>query len=499
MDQFKFKINDRFSIDQSDWYKQDKTPTIRAAGKADPAFLEAILAYYARYGNDESLHGTKRHQIETLSPNYTISGAINGLWESPLTAAIRANLPHNVRLLLDAGADPNGIQLRDMEDYSVRFIRGRHFQDDVSSFSMCARRALVLEQAQAKGISQQLCPLTQTELDERRRGFPRFWTEPNLPGQRLRMDRALTGLEVAAKIGSPEIFGILRAAGADESAWVKPTSDNEADQVQEGSYSVSALSRSSPVHEAIEAGNQSMFRYLLSSCGYSPNYLPRAASTICLPPLSYIIACCDLTNSGVQRCLVDLLSHPQLEPNLRTPVFNVHVLHFATAHHDPDLLLWLAASIPGGLGSAGTTALGHTLLHIASLPLTSNQTALYNPDVAESIHCARTLDSKWFFHILPSPLHIQFPKPQEGPRKPQPLTDSQRQAQNATIQLLLQWGGIDVRAEDVDGNTALHYLAGTINVSEDIVEMVRQADGGEETWENATNCHGITPRQMWCK
>lgn len=75
----------------------------------------------------------------------------------------------------------------------------------------------------------------------------------------------------------------------------------------------------------------------------------QGALTIRLPPLSYIIARCDLSNSGVQRCLVDLLSHPQLKPNLRTPIFNVHVLHFATAHHDPDLLSWLAASIPGGL------------------------------------------------------------------------------------------------------------------------------------------------------
>jgi hypothetical protein len=63
----------------------------------------------------------------------------------------------------------------------------------------------------------------------------------------------------------------------------------------------------------------------------------------------------------------------------------------------------------------------------------------------------------------------------------------------------LEWGRIDVRAEDVDGNTALHYLAGTIDVSEDNVGMVRRANGVEETWENAKNCHGITPRQMWCK
>jgi hypothetical protein len=114
MDQF--KINDRFSIDQPDWNKHDETPTIRAAEKSDPAFLEAILAYYAANGNDESLPDPERHQTETLSPNYTISGAIHGHWVSPLTAAIRASLPHNVRLLA-ASADPNGIQLRDIEDY----------------------------------------------------------------------------------------------------------------------------------------------------------------------------------------------------------------------------------------------------------------------------------------------------------------------------------------------------------------------------------------------
>lgn len=32
-------------------------------------------------------------------------------------------------------------------------------------------------------------------------------------------------------------------------------------------------------------------------------------------------------------------------------------------------------------------------------------------------------------------------------------------------------------------------MAGTGNVSEYIV-MVRQIDGGEETWQNAANCYG---------
>lgn len=115
-----------------------------------------------------------------------------------------------------------------------------------------------------------------------------------------------------------------------------------------------------------------MLRYLLSTCECSPNYQPHAAPTVSHLPLSYAIARCDLTNAGVQRCSVDLLSHPELNANLCTPIFNIYALHFATAHHDPDLLSWLAAFIPGGLSSAGTTALGQTLLHIACLPLTAN-------------------------------------------------------------------------------------------------------------------------------
>src|SRR3954453_8717683 len=77
--------------------------------------------HYTARSTDECLPVQTRIQIESLSPNYTISGALNGNWESPLTAAIRANPPHNVRLLLGAGADPYGISLRSMEDYSVRF------------------------------------------------------------------------------------------------------------------------------------------------------------------------------------------------------------------------------------------------------------------------------------------------------------------------------------------------------------------------------------------
>jgi hypothetical protein len=75
--------------------------------------------------------------------------------------------------------------------------------------------------------------LTQKELDERSQGFPRFWAESNVPGQRLQIGWALTALEVAAKVGNLEIFDILRAARADESTWVQGVLlDDEQDQVR---------------------------------------------------------------------------------------------------------------------------------------------------------------------------------------------------------------------------------------------------------------------------
>ncbi|KAJ5390809.1 uncharacterized protein N7496_001877 [Penicillium cataractarum] len=491
---------DRLTADDLDDSCDDDTPIIRAAAKSNPAILEALLAHHAKASAEENLSYRELSRLERLGPGATISGTACNIFRSPLKSAIRAHLPHNARLLLAAGANPDGIHRICMSDYSVRWIRGRHFRDDVTSFASCKPRDIVLANARRKGISHQLCPLTQAELDERSYGFPRFWTEPNVPGQRLQMEKALTALEVAAQVGDVESLDMLRAAGADETAWVKEVSlDEKQFQLDDAEWSVSYLSTSSPVHEAIAAGQQSMLRHLLSTCGYSPNYRPYAAPTVALPPLSYAIARCNPSDPGVQRCIVDLLSHPKLDANLRTPIFNVHALHFATAYHDPGILLWLATRVPGGYNAAGTTALGHTLLHIACLPLTATQTVARNPHVAKSIHCARTLDSKWKPHRLPSPLHIEFSTAEAIGLgyKLTPMTVVEQLAQQAKIRILVDWAGVDVRAKDVEGNTALHYLAGTLNMSEDTVEMVRQIEGGEEVWEKSENCYGVTPKMMW--
>ncbi|KAA8651354.1 uncharacterized protein ATNIH1004_000236 [Aspergillus tanneri] len=209
------------------------------------------------------------------------------------------------------------------------------------------------------------------------------------------MQNVLTTLEVVTKTGNQENFNLLRAAAADESSWVQPaTTDKDKDddddddvdrfEMHNDNTPISVLSTSSPVHEAIAASLQHILRHLLSTCGYSHKYLPCVAAIVALPPLSYTIVRCDLNNADVQRCLVDLLSRPQIDINLRTPVFSIHPLHFAMAYHDPDLLSWLTGFIPGGSSAAGVTALGHTLLHVASIPLTTSQIIARNPDVAEA-------------------------------------------------------------------------------------------------------------------
>ncbi|KAL2850519.1 hypothetical protein BJX68DRAFT_266724 [Aspergillus pseudodeflectus] len=471
-----YQLTDRDLDDQG----YDDNPAIRAAANANSAVLEALLAYYKSRCDDKTLTGYEQRSITRCSPSATIA------FRSPIKAAISINSAENLRLLLAAGADPDGILRWEAADYSARSV--------------------VLAKAREHGIVHPVCPLTEGELDERRRWFPMFWTEWFVPGRSLRMGRAWTALEEAAGYGRPELFDLLRAAGADESAWVQQSDSDDPELWNfDESTPVSFLTTSSPLHEALYWGEQAMVRHLLSTCEHSPNYRPPAAPTMALPPLSHILVRCDLDDENVHNCLVDLLAHPRLDLNLRTPVFGIHPLHFATAHHNPKLLTWLAGFIPGGLATARTTALGHTLLHIACVPLIPNQIVAKNPNVLKSIHCIRTVDYRWHprVKLLPSPSCGEVATAEEiASIDPQPLTTAEQQAQLATIRVLVearqgQEEVADVRAKDVDGNTALHYLAGTLNMSDEIIELVRGLEGGEEAWWEAKNHWGLTPSQLW--
>ncbi|KGO72619.1 hypothetical protein PEX1_058410 [Penicillium expansum] len=395
----------------------EDSATIVAAKNPNPAVLEALLKRY--FTHLESVPtGREDRALKQWSPNANTMGAIYGTYDSPLTVAIRANIPENVRALLAAGADPTGITLQDLSDYAVRFIRGRDAKTDMSSFALCPPREQILAVTEAKGITRQTQPLTQAEFDERSKGFPRFWTEPNVPGQRLRLSKALTGLEVAAGLGNENPFSLVRNAGADESA-----------------------------------------------------------------------------------SLMHLLQHPDLDQHLRSPIFGIHPLHLAVARHDPDLLSRLPIPLP----TAGTTALGLNLLHIAPLTLTENINKK-NPDSVQSIHCARTLDSNWLSHAFPSPIHLDpkgrlgyglvRPIPGQYIEPTIPLTSMEQEAQLSTLHLLVRVMGFNVRAQDADGNTALHYLAATMNVDPRALQLLRDMEGGE-AYNNSRNRVGLTPHSLW--
>lgn len=57
--------------------------------------------------------------------------------------------------------------------------------------------------------------------------------------------------------------------------------------------------------------------------------------------------------------------------------------------------------------------------------------------------------------------------------------------------------GVNVRAQDADGNTALHYLAATMNVDPRALQLLRDMEGGEEAYNNSRNRVGLTPHSLW--
>lgn len=471
-------------VDASD----DDPPVIRAARNPNTPVLTAVLNEGIRLLNKGGLN--KSSITHNFSANTQITGAIHCLYNSPLVEAINARLPQNVEILLAAGADPNGIRLRDLDDYSVRFIRGRIPTYD-SYMVECPPRSKVLDAMEAHYLDQ-LAPLTAREVSDRRKTFSRFWTEPVLPTTFFRATPARTALETASSVGDPALFDQVRAAQPDDSWWrIDPTPPQlPADLTH------STLCTSSPVHEAILAGKTDMLCYLLD-LGYSPNILPLAAPTRCLPPLAAAIALCTPPNLEAYNILIN---HPMTNCALRTPVFSIHTLHFAAARLDLPLLQHISTSHPTmALGAASTTSLGHTLLHIVALPLTDDHINLFGPKTFSSIHDVRTLNAKCW-----APNRLRMRHPANRTRRvllplceetPEDREDARKQAE--MVLWLLGSGTQDVGAPDVYGNTPLHYLASAMRVDEELVGQVRASRGGEEVWRESRNELGYTPEELW--
>jgi hypothetical protein len=103
-----------------------------------------------------------------------VCGAISSIYNSSLVAVIKACLPKNVATLFSPAANPNGILLKDQDEYSVRFIRDRNPEYNTYGFSQCPLRTKVMAAVNIGDGIAQTAPLTANEIIARRKVFSRF-------------------------------------------------------------------------------------------------------------------------------------------------------------------------------------------------------------------------------------------------------------------------------------------------------------------------------------
>ena len=469
---------------------------MRAASQPDERVLQMVLRdandmYKDRLSddNEQRLYGNGipmtlapsqaiRHPLEDMSsefgPNSLRVNIEIGI-TTPLLEAIQYNLPENVKTLLVAGANPNGVPLSVMESYASFFMRFRPqvpLQD--GEMGDLASRREFLDLMDIPQISK----LTLEEVEDRYvDGMAPFWCEEGFTPKEFYLNgNSIPSLVAAASSGSTAIFDQLRQAGADDSFWLEPQ-DHVPDEPTE-----SSLSLSSPLHAAIEIGNLTMVQYLLSQ-NFNPNILPLASPTRCYTPLMSLVL-----GHHFSKAIFDaLISHPSTRPEIRTPVYQVHMLHFAVARLDPEVLRHVSSNPKISLHSARTTALGHTLLHVACMPANALHVQRRAEVVYRSIHETRNLSAD-------NDPHTQYPPEFDGPIS---SFETHFQAQTEIVKYLWQSGIRDFEKQDVHGNTALHYLAGCQSMNWGLLEWLNRVDEDVKTiWREVRNELGATAEEM---
>ena len=210
------------------------------------------------------------------------------------------------------------------------------------------------------------------------------------------LDKGINGdlmhsLVAAAKTSNTNIFDQLCEDGADASFWT--ASQTLAAAPDQPTPSSSALT--TPLHAAISAGRTDMVQHLLS-LDFNPNALAMSVQTQAFTPLQTTLLC----NPPNLNLYSLLAAHPLTNPHILTPLYCVHILHLAVAHLSLPLLQSLNSFLP--LSTAFPSALSHTLLHVARLPLTDLHIQLFALKPCTSIHELRTL-SPSFGRVLLQP------------------------------------------------------------------------------------------------
>lgn len=459
-----------------------------------------------RYLDEDYEYGPNAENSPDL-PGYT----------SALLQAVISQHPENVTTLLSAGANPNGLSIPLLSQNAAGFLRfGPHFAErqdfrmgDLSVFN----RQHLLTYIPVPQLS-----LISPEEIEQRFECPipsRFWSEVNF--------RTLCPVEnadsVPALVAAAEkpdlaiLQSLLDTPGTDTSFWTA----NPQPRDIPSPATPSSLAISTPLHAAIRGRNLPALSLLLSQ-GLNPNVLPLTAPTRCITPAMTTIVCCDPWNAEAYSALRE---HPLVDLGIRTPVYNVSLLHFAVAKLDLQMLKTIAADVP--LSEAGRTALGHSILHTACLPLDETWVQMHSLPIFTSCRETRNL-SEMEIAVEGTGEYIQARRTWQerhhplynfhhnflgrGGKRRRPSRFSARPTREAVQDchtrqldvvryLLEQCRTIDVAARDVHRNTALHYLASHREINEELLDLLWDENHAEEAWREIKNRYGFTAAELF--
>ena len=487
---------------------------IRAAGNPNPEILRTLLACGGDYvASQQSIPYDAPSYLgddNEYGPNATDSPDLPG-FTSALLQAIISQHPQNVSILLSAGASPDGLSCRLLSLNAAGFLRfGPHFAE---------RQHYVMEDASLYSREHlmsyipdpQLSPLTSHELRDRL-DCPvatRFWSETDFrilsPVENA--DRVPALIAAAEKPDLTILNSLLDAPGVDTSFWT--TSPQLGDvPIQE---KPSSLAITTPLHAAISARNHPALSLLLSR-SFHPNTLPLAAPTRCITPAMATIVYCDPWNADAYKAL---RTHSQIDLSIRTPIYQVSMLHLAVARLDLHLLRTVAADLP--LPQAGPTALGHTLLHIACLPLDQSWVQMHSEPIFKSCRETRNLSEsdvveensgdylkarEAMWRKKRKALPANFPGKHRIPRfsrRPscEAVHDTHRKQIEVIDYLLQNHRTLDIAATDIHGNTAMHYIASHRNINEALLDRLWDEGGAEQAWRGVKNRHGFTAAELF--
>ncbi|KAG9235402.1 hypothetical protein BJ875DRAFT_529132 [Amylocarpus encephaloides] len=471
------------------------SPSMMAARNPDDRILKVVLEdgfrlynTYLREGrhspifdsdSDDWLEDDDRY-IQCQPSEYSChalrsNGRSNVGVTTPMMEAIRAGITANVKGLLKEGANPAGIPFHVMENYAALFLRFRPSIDSLRDGSRdIATRSMFLRNMDLPQISS----LTSEEVEDREvDGIAPFWCEENFTEVCFwHHGDAMHSLVEAAKSENIEIFDILLEAEADCSFWTNPQFYVPSPPTE------SSLCLSTPLHAAIESKNVAMLSHLLD-LGFDPNTMALSNPTRSVTPLMAII----LQPSDFDETLFKILSaRSNINFELRTPIFGVHLLHFAVAKLDLSMLERVVHHTP--LNNAGTTALGHTLLHIACMPSKVCQIQRDSRIIMQSIHETRDTCSFNDLNVLSPTRESRFQ-----------ISSSEQELRNQeeVIRFLWESGIRDLRSKDIHGNTALHYLACYRVPNHDLLAWwFNQEFFVSDYWETSLNNYGHTPSDL---